>query len=171
MRPFEGDSPIALAHAIHAGDPRPLSELRPDLPSALTGAIMRALATDPADRPQSAEEFRLLLDGPTRPVAVTEPARSVAAVTPTAGTAVTAVQPTLQPTVPRPATRRGTVIAVLVASVVIGLGVGTIWSVARRDSGGAGAGPGATVTTTVPAPAVPEPLRDAFDQLERTVQP
>jgi serine/threonine protein kinase len=167
VRPFEGDSPIALAHAIHAGDPRPLPELRPDLSSALTGPIMRALATDPADRPQSADEFRRLLDGSTRPVAVTEPALSVAPVTPTAAAAVTAVQPA----VPRPATRRRTVIAVLVASVVIGLAVGTIWSVARRDSSGAGVGSGATASTTVPAPAVPEPLRDAFDQLERAVQP
>ena len=190
VRPFAGDSPIALAHAIHAGDPRPLSEQRPDVPRALTAAIMRALATEPADRPQSADEFRRLLAGAGPPVAVTAtataPVPPVAAVTPTARRAVTAptlappptptpipttVQPAMQPAVPRPATRRGTVIAVLVASIVIGLAVGTIWSVVRRDSGGAGAGPGPAVTTTVPAPAVPEPLRDPFDRLERAVQP
>ncbi len=176
VRPFDGDSPIALAHAIHAGDPRPLSELRPDLPTALTAPIMQALSTDPADRPQSADEFRHLLGRSSRPQAVTEPAPSIATVTPTARAAVAtpaagtpSTRTTVQPAVPRPATRRGTVIAVLVASVVIGLAVGTIWSVARRDSGGKD--PGAVVTTTVPAPAVPAPLRDAFDQLERSVQP
>ena len=73
VRPFDGDSPIALAHAIHAGDPRPLSELRPDLPSTLTAPIMRALATDPADRPQSADEFRRLVAASAAPVASTAP--------------------------------------------------------------------------------------------------
>ena len=61
-------------------------------------------------------------------------------------------------------------IAVLVASVVIGLGVGTIWSLAR-NGGGAGAGSSPDVPTTVPAPAVPEPLRTPFEQLEHSVQP
>ena len=115
---------------------------------------MRALATDPADRPQSADEFRHLVgrratsrghrtgaERRDRDADGTAPAPIVRPEAPTV----------VQPAVPRPATRRGTVIAVLVASVVIGLAVGTIWSVARNGgSGGSGSSP--DVPTTVPAP-------------------
>ena len=45
----------------------------------LTAPIMRALATDPADRPQSADEFRRLVAAARAPIAATAPAPVVAA--------------------------------------------------------------------------------------------
>ena len=60
VRPFAGDSPIARrAHDPCRRSRRPLSELRPDLPRALTAPVMCALATrtrptDPEPRPSSA---------------------------------------------------------------------------------------------------------------------
>jgi serine/threonine protein kinase len=168
VRPFVGDSPLALAHAIHAGNPRSLSEMRPDLPAALAAPIMRALSTDPVARPQSAADMRRELDGgATIASDATEPSVSVADATPTD---VLPATPKLSST-PRPSARRTRrlAVAVLLAAVLVGLAAGTIWSITRDD--GNGNGSGAVVTTTVPAPAVPAPLRAPFEQLEHSVQP
>jgi eukaryotic-like serine/threonine-protein kinase len=40
-RPFAGDTPMAVLHAIERGRPEPLGELRPDLPSFLVAAVER----------------------------------------------------------------------------------------------------------------------------------
>jgi serine/threonine-protein kinase len=55
--PFQGDTPveIAMKHLSHA--PEPASALRPGLPRELDWVVMRALAKDPDDRYQSAEEM------------------------------------------------------------------------------------------------------------------
>jgi Protein kinase domain len=48
--PFWTSSPVETARRIDAGAP-PLETIRPDLPAALTDAVNRALALDPARRP------------------------------------------------------------------------------------------------------------------------
>ncbi|MGA9768156.1 MAG: serine/threonine-protein kinase [Blastocatellia bacterium] len=55
--PFSGPKPrqILIRHAIEM--PRPISELRADLPEALARVCMRALEKSPAKRPQSAAEL------------------------------------------------------------------------------------------------------------------
>jgi tetratricopeptide (TPR) repeat protein len=45
--------------------PRPIAELRPDVPAALGNLVMRMLAKDPAERPQSAADVILALDAVT----------------------------------------------------------------------------------------------------------
>jgi predicted ATPase len=60
-RPFEGRSSAELASAILRDAPRPLGELRADLPAALAGIAQRCLAKDTGERPQSAREVRDLL--------------------------------------------------------------------------------------------------------------
>ena len=56
-RPFSGETPIALARAIHEGRaPRPC-DLRPEIPGYLADVVMRAMARDPAERPPTAAEF------------------------------------------------------------------------------------------------------------------
>ena len=55
--PFAADSPYALIlQHVHNRPPSPRT-LRPDLPSALEGALLRALAKDPGDRFATAAEF------------------------------------------------------------------------------------------------------------------
>jgi len=52
--PFPGDTPLATARAIIAGQYEPLDQLRPGLDPALVSAVERAMATDPARRFPSA---------------------------------------------------------------------------------------------------------------------
>ena len=55
--PFMGDSAIEIAMK-HVNDlPAPPSTLRPEIPPELDQIVLRALAKDPADRYQTAEEF------------------------------------------------------------------------------------------------------------------
>jgi non-specific serine/threonine protein kinase len=61
-RPFSGGSSAELASAILRDAPRPLGEVRADLPDALAGITARCLAKDPRDRPASAREVRDQLD-------------------------------------------------------------------------------------------------------------
>jgi serine/threonine-protein kinase len=56
-RPFTGQSPQAILAAQFRDAPEPLCDRRPDVPDALADLIARCLATDPADRPQSAPEL------------------------------------------------------------------------------------------------------------------
>jgi len=54
--PFEGDSNIAILHAIISDPPTPLRTLRPDAPQLANQIIGRCLQKDPADRYESAAE-------------------------------------------------------------------------------------------------------------------
>jgi serine/threonine-protein kinase len=55
--PFEGDSAVAIALKHLSEHPIPLSQLRPDVHPALEAVVMAALAKDPAQRWQSADDF------------------------------------------------------------------------------------------------------------------
>ncbi|MDE3217239.1 MAG: serine/threonine protein kinase, partial [Gemmatimonadota bacterium] len=60
--PFAGKTPQRLL-AAHMGEtPEPILALRPDAPPELAGVVMRCLAKDAADRPQSAAEIVRVLD-------------------------------------------------------------------------------------------------------------
>jgi eukaryotic-like serine/threonine-protein kinase len=63
--PFREQSSHLLIAAHIATIPRPIAELRPDVPTSVADLIARCLAKDPADRPQSARELLPLLDGAT----------------------------------------------------------------------------------------------------------
>jgi hypothetical protein len=91
QRPFEADALTQLAVLIHTGRPKPLAELRPDLPPGFSDLVARAMATDREQRTQSARGLRTELErfgaisfkgqaqiGPT-PSVVAIPAQSVAA--------------------------------------------------------------------------------------------
>ena len=83
-RPYEGETSLALALAIHMGDGPDLLELRPDLDPALVSIVDKALARDPADRWPSAAAMAEALHAwrprVTRPLAVVEgPAAAAAA--------------------------------------------------------------------------------------------
>ncbi len=55
--PFTGDSAIEIAMKHVNEPPAPPSSLRPEIPPDLDQIVLRALAKDPADRYQTAEEF------------------------------------------------------------------------------------------------------------------
>jgi eukaryotic-like serine/threonine-protein kinase len=55
--PFTGDSAIEIAMKHVNELPKPPSSLRPEIPPELDQIVLRALAKDPADRYQTAEEF------------------------------------------------------------------------------------------------------------------
>jgi TolB-like protein/serine/threonine protein kinase/Flp pilus assembly protein TadD len=60
-RPFRGDSPASLMASILKERPKPLSELRPDLPIKASSLVSRCLAKDAQDRVQSAQQILLEL--------------------------------------------------------------------------------------------------------------
>lgn len=55
--PFTGDTPVEIAMKHLSAVPEPPSKKRPDVPRGLDLAVVRALAKDPAERYQSAEEM------------------------------------------------------------------------------------------------------------------
>jgi len=60
--PFEADTPVAVALKQVSEQPRPPSQLNPQVPRALDAVVLRALAKDPANRFASADEFLRALD-------------------------------------------------------------------------------------------------------------
>ncbi len=70
--PFEGDTPVEIAMKHLSTVPEPPSARRPDIPRELDWVVMRALAKDPDERYQSAEEMDADLDRVSRgaPLAV-----------------------------------------------------------------------------------------------------
>jgi eukaryotic-like serine/threonine-protein kinase len=55
--PFTGDSPVAIAYKQVNETPPPPSSLNPEVAPALDAVVMKALAKNPANRYQTAEEF------------------------------------------------------------------------------------------------------------------
>ncbi|HKH93594.1 MAG TPA: serine/threonine-protein kinase, partial [Gemmatimonadaceae bacterium] len=76
--PFSGTSQQVITQHLTT-PPVPLASRRPDVPDALASVIMRALAKDPAERPQSAREMMEALETVTTPAAA--PARRARGVT------------------------------------------------------------------------------------------
>jgi serine/threonine protein kinase len=188
VRPFVGESHLALAHAINEGRPRSLAELRPDAPRPLSDLVMRSIARDPERRPRDTAEFTRMLDGPataTQPVVarashVTTATQPVVARAPDVTTATIPSRAPAEPTTrmarvpPRaPAAAKGGlsrrwVAMVLIGSVAIGLVAGGAWSLLQSHGS---ASPSAPTVTTTPQPSVPAPLRAPFDRLEQAVTP
>jgi eukaryotic-like serine/threonine-protein kinase len=77
--PFTGDLPAAVLHQHVRVDPKPPSQLNPNIPPALDALVMQLLAKSPDDRPQTAAEVRDRLagldaaTGPTKRLPAVEP--------------------------------------------------------------------------------------------------
>ncbi|HXR12555.1 MAG TPA: PASTA domain-containing protein, partial [Gaiellaceae bacterium] len=68
--PFSGDTPVEIAMKHLSQTPEPPSKRRVDIPRELDMVVMRALAKDPADRYQSADEMEADLERVARGVGV-----------------------------------------------------------------------------------------------------
>ncbi|MEO7458243.1 MAG: protein kinase [Gemmatimonadaceae bacterium] len=62
--PFAGLAPRALLAARMTQDPPSLASVQPEIPAALDALVLRCLAREPADRPQTAAELLSALDDP-----------------------------------------------------------------------------------------------------------
>jgi serine/threonine-protein kinase len=60
--PFDGDTPVEIAMKHLSATPRPPSQIRRDVPRELDMVVMRALAKDPAQRYQNADEMEADLE-------------------------------------------------------------------------------------------------------------
>jgi eukaryotic-like serine/threonine-protein kinase len=60
--PFDGETPVEIAMKHLSATPKPPSKLRPDVPRELDMVVMRALAKNPDDRYQSADEMEADLE-------------------------------------------------------------------------------------------------------------
>jgi eukaryotic-like serine/threonine-protein kinase len=69
--PFSGESPVEIAMKHLSDPPRPPSVERPDIPPDLDMVVLRALAKNPDDRFQTAEEMDAELERVSRGVGVT----------------------------------------------------------------------------------------------------
>jgi eukaryotic-like serine/threonine-protein kinase len=101
--PFTGDTPVEIAMKHISETPAPPSATRSEIPHDLDLVVTRALAKDPADRYQSAEEMDADLERVARGVAIsreTEESATQILAAPTtvmsAATAATMVQPALR---------------------------------------------------------------------------
>jgi beta-lactam-binding protein with PASTA domain/predicted Ser/Thr protein kinase len=60
--PFDGETPVEIAMKHLSTTPKPPSKLRPDIPPELDMVVLRALAKNPDDRYQSADEMEADLE-------------------------------------------------------------------------------------------------------------
>jgi eukaryotic-like serine/threonine-protein kinase len=60
--PFDGETPVEIAMKHLSTTPKPPSQLRPEIPRELDMVVMRALAKNPDDRYQSADEMEADLE-------------------------------------------------------------------------------------------------------------
>ncbi|HEX7354798.1 MAG TPA: Stk1 family PASTA domain-containing Ser/Thr kinase [Mycobacteriales bacterium] len=60
--PFQGESAVAVAYQHVREDPLPPSQIDPDLPPSLDAVVLKAMAKNPANRYQSAGEFKTDVD-------------------------------------------------------------------------------------------------------------
>ena len=111
--PFDGETPVEIAMKHLSATPQPPSKLRPDIPPELDMVVLRALAKNPDDRYQSADEMEADLERVARGASVaattvdtaTQVLRRPAAAA-TAATLATAATMIAPPPLPRPMPRR-----------------------------------------------------------------
>jgi serine/threonine-protein kinase len=158
--PFLGDSPVAVASKQVLEQPGPPSKLNRDVSPDLDAVILRALAKNPANRYQSAEEFRADLERVRRglPVEATPLLPAGATQVLDREPAATAVLP---PAAPEPPRSRWW-IPVLVTLLILGVLALVLWVLAQSLLDDEEPGP---TTVTVPD-VVGERLNNARSILE-----
>lgn len=162
-KPFAGSTPWEVAHALAAGQHRPLDQAAPGLPPRLVAAVERAMRKDPEERFATAADMARALEDATAAVAGEAPRESTVRMA--------------EPPAPaglrqrlgrRGGLRRWAAVGLAAAGLLLLLLI-AVWLTGDRDAqdGEAVTPP----TTAAPAGGIPEPLDRAIDQLEESVRP
>jgi hypothetical protein len=167
--PFKADSGISMAHKQVHDSPTPVRRLRMELPPACEDIITRSLAKSPADRFQTAEDFRAALASLGGSVANGSSA-SIAVPSPVPASAPD------YPTVVMPArTPKRFPLAALVGAIILA-GIPTTvyiawrwWPSKTRAAATSDAPPAAAVNTSPAKQALPPALTPVADTLPPTV--
>ncbi|HEX2048720.1 MAG TPA: serine/threonine-protein kinase [Acidimicrobiales bacterium] len=147
--PFPATTPLATARAVVAGDYQPLDEVRPGLDRDLVAAVEKAMATDPADRFESAEAMATAVSTEGQPTLVNGAAVGATSVMARPALHDTQVVETPLPLAPaRPPSR--VPMALLAALVFVALLVAAL---NRGDGSGSGEATAGTTPSTSAAPA------------------
>ncbi|HJQ50777.1 MAG TPA: Stk1 family PASTA domain-containing Ser/Thr kinase [Gaiellaceae bacterium] len=108
--PFDGETPVEIAMKHLSNAPQPPSKLRPEIPPELDKVVLRALAKNPDERYQSADEMEADLERVARGAPVSAataatqvlPAAATVAADPTSATMIAPPPPTRARAVPPP---------------------------------------------------------------------
>jgi serine/threonine-protein kinase len=180
-KPFAGDTPAAVAHAVVAKAPASLRSSRPELDDELIAVIERAMERDPSARFASAVEMADALREP-RPE-LDQTVVAAAAAPPPEPTKVfpatrepprrAKARPHQRPTRARersamPGLDRRAWALLAVVAVAVLLVAAIVWKPGAAPSNGPAQPSRATPTTTAP---IPSRLDDALKRLEQAVKP
>lgn len=165
-KPFRGDTPVALAHAIHTTAPIPIQARVPGLDPRLVWVIEAMMAREPDQRPDSAAAVLAALtqEGTTTSLSPA-PSNPATAVLPVAA-ASTPQSPGIAAKdwwQKRDRGQRQALIALVVIAATL------LLLVANRSDGDGDGSPSPTTTAPASTVPLPAPLDDAIRQLERTV--
>ena len=129
--PFTGSSPVAIAYKHVKEDPILPSRLNPDIPPALEAIVMKALAKNPDNRYQSAQEMRqdLMRAASGKPVHATplmSPVEQTSIAQPTASDATVMIPRAATPTQRQRRRRLGWLLLTL---ILLGIAGVVIWAI------------------------------------------
>jgi serine/threonine-protein kinase len=127
--PFDGETPVEIAMKHLSTAPQPPSTLRPDIPPELDMVVMRALAKNPDDRYQSADEMEGDLDRVARGARVSAATVDTATqVLPRAATTAAAAATAATATATATAVAVGAAATVGAATLAVAVGATARWA-------------------------------------------
>jgi hypothetical protein len=163
--PFAGDTPIAAARAVAAGEYPPLRELRPDVDPALAVTVDRAMARDPEARFASAEAMAAAVSGITVGAAGAPTLVSAVVAPPTSVLDRESLAPPAAAPAPMVKPRGRVPLALLVGLVLIALLVAGLQHRGGNEGTTAAASDPGPSTTVSPTNALANDLRAAAGRL------